>query len=105
MESPKQFGAADEKTNPVGSGPYVLDTGKTVVGSKYVYTKNADYWAPDSVYYDNLVITVLADKNTQVNAIKGGQVTGLNVIDQTTLKEIEGAGFGLCSRTSSTGPA
>ena len=93
MESPKQFGAADEKTNPVGSGPYVLDTGKTVVGSKYVYTKNADYWAPDSVYYDNLVITVLADKTTQVNAIKGGQVTGLNVIDQTTLKEIEGAGF------------
>ena len=95
MESPKQFGAADEKTNPVGSGPYVLDTGKTVVGSKYVFTKNADYWAPDSVYYDNLVITVLADKNTQVNAIKGGQVTGLNVIDQTTLKEIEGAGFGI----------
>ena len=95
MESPKQFGAADEQTKPVGSGPYVLDTGKTVVGSKYVYTKNADYWAPDSVYYDNLVITVLADKNTQVNAIKGGQVTGLNVIDQTTLKEIEGAGFRL----------
>ena len=95
MESPKQFGASDEQTKPVGSGPYVLDTGKTVVGSKYVYTKNADYWAPDSVYYDNLVITVLADKNTQVNAIKGGQVTGLNVIDQTTLKEIEGAGFGI----------
>ena len=95
MESPKQFGASDEQTKPVGSGPYVLDTAKTVVGSKYVYTKNADYWAPDSVYYDNLVITVLADKQTQVNAIKGGQVTGLNVIDQTTLKEIEGAGFGI----------
>ena len=47
------------------------------------------------MYYDNLVITVLADKQTQVNAIKGGQVSGLNVIDQTTLKEIEGAGFAL----------
>ena len=95
MESPQQFGASDEQTKPVGSGPYVLDTAKTVVGSKYVYTKNADYWAPESVYYDNLVITVLADKQTQVNAIKGGQVTGLNVVDQTTLKEIEGAGFTL----------
>ena len=95
MESPKQFGASDEQTKPVGSGPYVMDTAKTVVGSKYVYTKNADYWAPDDAYYDNLVITVLADKNTQVNAIKGGQVSGLNVIDQTTLKEIEGAGFAL----------
>ena len=48
MESPKQFGASDEQTKPVGSGPYVMDTGKTVVGSKYVYTKNPDYWAPDS---------------------------------------------------------
>ena len=83
----------DEQTTPVGTGPYVLDTSKTVVGSKYVYTKNPDYWAPDSVHYDNLVITVLADAQTQVNAIKGGQVNGLNVVDQTTLTQIEGAGF------------
>jgi peptide/nickel transport system substrate-binding protein len=93
MESPKEFGAKDEQTNPVGSGPYVLDTAKTVVGSKYVYTKNPTYWAPDSVYYDNLTINVLADAQTQVNAIKGGQVTGLNVIDQSTLSQITGAGF------------
>jgi peptide/nickel transport system substrate-binding protein len=93
QESPKAFGASDEKTNPVGSGPYVLDTGKTVVGSKYVYTKNEDYWAPDTVHYDDLVISVLADAQTQTNAIKGGQVTGLNVIDQTTLPQIEGAGY------------
>ena len=32
QESPKDFGAEDEKTDPVGSGPYILDTGKTVVG-------------------------------------------------------------------------
>ena len=45
------------------------------------------------MHYDNLVITVLADAQTQVNAIKGGQVNGLNVIDQSTLTQIEGAGF------------
>ena len=39
MESPKQFGASDEQAKPVGSGPYIPDTAKTVVGSKYVYTK------------------------------------------------------------------
>jgi peptide/nickel transport system substrate-binding protein len=93
MESPKQFGAKDEQTKPVGSGPYILDTGQTVVGSKYVYTKNPDYWAPEQQYYDNLVLTVLPDSQTQVNAIKGGQVTGLNVADQSSIPQMEGAGF------------
>jgi peptide/nickel transport system substrate-binding protein len=40
MGSPKAFGAADEKTKPVGSGPYILDTGATVIGSSYTFTKN-----------------------------------------------------------------
>jgi peptide/nickel transport system substrate-binding protein len=95
MESPKAFGAKDEKTKPVGSGPYVLDTDKTVIGSKYVYSKNPDYWAPDQVHYDNLVLLVLPDAQTQVNAIKGGQVNGVLVVDNTTLDQIKGAGYGL----------
>jgi peptide/nickel transport system substrate-binding protein len=93
QESPKAFEAGDLKTKPVGSGPYVLDTGKTVVGSKYVYTKNPDYWAPDQVHYDNLTINVLPDAQTQTNAIRGGQVTGLNVADQSTVDQMEQAGF------------
>src|SRR3954463_10960799 len=53
QESPAAFGKPDEQTTPVGSGPYLLDTKNTVVGSKYVFTKNPDYWSPDDQHFDN----------------------------------------------------
>ena len=59
QQSPATFGAADEKTNPVGTGPYVLDTKSTVVGSTYVFTKNPDYWAPEQQHYAKIVMNVL----------------------------------------------
>ena len=33
----------------------------TVIGSKYVFTKNPNYWAQDQQHYDNLVINVYHD--------------------------------------------
>jgi len=93
MESPKHFGAADEKTNPVGTGPYVLDTGKTVVGSSYVYTANPNYFAKDKQHWKNLTIKVISTPATEVNAIKGGQIDGMNVIDSSTVAQIKGAGY------------
>ncbi len=95
MESPKHFGAADEKTNPVGSGPYILDTTKTVVGSSYAYTANPKYFAKDQQHWANLTIKVFSTPATEVNAIKGGQVDGMNVLDSATAPQIKGAGFTL----------
>ena len=93
MESPKHFGAADEKTNPIGTGPYVLDTTKTVVGSSYAYTANPNYFAKDQQHWKNLTIKVITTPATEVNAIKGGQIDGMNVIDATTVAQIKGAGY------------
>ena len=93
MESPKHFGAADEKTNPVGTGPYVLDTAKTIVGSAYAYTANPNYFAKGKQYWKTLTIKVLSSPATEVNAIKGGQVDGMNVIDSSTVAQIKGAGY------------
>ena len=93
MESPKHFGAADEKTNPVGTGPYILDTGKTVVGSSYAYTANPNYFAKDAQHWKTLTIKVFTTPATEVNAIKGGQVDGMNVIDSSTVAQIKGAGY------------
>ena len=93
MESPKHFGAADEKTNPVGTGPYILDAGKTVVGSSYVYTANPNYFAKDQQHWKTLTIKVISTPATEVNAIKGGQIDGMNVIDSSTVAQIKGAGY------------
>jgi peptide/nickel transport system substrate-binding protein len=95
QESPKAFTASDIKTNPVGSGPYTLDTGKTVVGSKYVYKKNPDYWAPKEQHFDNLVINVYQTTATQVNAVRGGQIDGTNMLDNTANDQIKAAGYQL----------
>jgi peptide/nickel transport system substrate-binding protein len=95
QESPKAFGNADLKTNPVGSGPYVLDTTKTVVGTNYEFTKNPKYWDPSSVHYDNLSIKVLADVTAMLNAVKGGQLNGAKLTVNTNNAEVEAAGYTL----------
>jgi len=95
QESPKAFNAPDAKTNPVGSGPYILDTAKTVIGSKYVYKKNPNYWAKDEQHYANLVINYYENITTQVNAIRGGQVNGLNLADNSANDQVKGAGYSL----------
>ncbi len=93
MASPKSFDSPTEKTNPVGSGPYVLDTKATVVGSTYVFTRNEDYFAPDQQHYAKVVMNVFATPTAIVNAIQGGQVNGAPVTDNGSLEQVEAAGF------------
>ncbi|HWV49744.1 MAG TPA: ABC transporter substrate-binding protein [Microbacterium sp.] len=83
----------DLATNPIGSGPYVLDTAATVTGTSYTYTKNPDYWNPDVQHYDGLVINVLADATASVNAIKAGEANGVKLASNDNLTEVEAAGW------------
>ncbi len=93
VESAEQITAADVDTVPVGSGPYIYNTGETVVGSSYVFDQNPEYWNPDDQHYAKLVINVYADTTAQLNAIQGGQVNVSSVTDNTQIPQIEGAGF------------
>ncbi|RZI85261.1 MAG: peptide ABC transporter substrate-binding protein, partial [Microbacterium sp.] len=80
-------------TKPVGSGPYVLDTDATVVGSSYVFTKNEDYWNPDRQHYDELVLSVYTDPTALLNAVQGKQVDVTTALDLTTVPQMEAAGY------------
>jgi peptide/nickel transport system substrate-binding protein len=95
QESPKAIHASNSQTVPVGSGPYTLDTGATVIGSKYVFKKNPNYWNKSIQHYDSLVINVYQNISTQVNAIKGGQVNGLPLIDNSANDTVKGSGYTL----------
>lgn len=64
----------DLATTPVGSGPYVLDTGATVIGSSYVYQQNPDYWNPDAQYFDTINIRTGIDPIAAGNAMQAGEV-------------------------------
>lgn len=82
-------------TEPVGSGPYVLDTAETVVGSSYAFDKNEDYWNPDAQHYDELVLQVYSDASALLNAVQGGQVNVSNTLDVTSAPQMEAAGYTL----------
>ena len=78
---------------PVGSGPYVLDTKATVVGSSYVFTANPNYWDKAEQHYSKIVMTVYTTPTTVLDAIEGGQVNAANTFDDTTIPQIKDAGF------------
>lgn len=83
----------DLATAPVGSGPYVLDTGATVIGSTYTYNKNSDYWNPDAQYLDSIVIRATADPISIINAAKAGEIDLSQVPSADARTEMEGAGW------------
>jgi peptide/nickel transport system substrate-binding protein len=95
MQSPATFDSADEASNPVGTGPYILNQGDTVADSVYTYNANPDYWAPEFVKYDNFVIRVIQDPTATLNAIRAGEVNAANIINLDAIPEVEGAGWDL----------
>ncbi|WJL96953.1 ABC transporter substrate-binding protein [Microbacterium sp. ET2] len=91
--SPAMWDSADAQTDPVGSGPYELDQSQTVVGSSYVFEKRDDYWDPESVHYDEIVVNVYNDATALVNALKGGQVDVSASNTPTQIPDAEAAGY------------
>lgn len=93
IQAPSTFDDPDSATEPVGSGPYILDTAATVTGTTYVYTANPDYWNPDAVKYENLTINVIEDPTATLNALKAGEANGAKIVNNDTIPEIEASGW------------
>ena len=85
IASPKTIGKETAKTRPIGSGPYILDTAKTVAGSKYVYRANPNYWDAANRKYSALEISVYDNNQTAlINALRSGAVQAGNVQNSTS---------------------
>jgi peptide/nickel transport system substrate-binding protein len=95
QESPANFDKPDEKTKPVGSGPYIMDSGATVIGSSYAFTKNPNYWNKEDQHYDKLVLKVYNDPTAMLNAVKGKQINGAKLINNDFNAQIKATGYGL----------
>ena len=95
MGAPSAFTKSDAKTNPVGSGPYILDPKSTVIGSSYGFNKNPNYWDKASQHYDKLVLKVYNDPTAMLNAVKGKQINGAKLINNDFIDQIKGAGYSL----------
>jgi peptide/nickel transport system substrate-binding protein len=93
IAAPATFDAEDADTNPIGSGPYILDQSATTSGTSYVFTKNPDYWNPDGQHWDTVTMNVLADPTAGINAVQAGEVDTMVLTDNNNLDQVEAAGY------------
>jgi peptide/nickel transport system substrate-binding protein len=56
-----------------GAGPYVLDASRTVTDDTYTYTPNPNFWDPERIYWDEVVIKVIPNVNSVLNAMMTGE--------------------------------
>ena len=98
IQSPRTIGQPSANQVPVGSGPYVLNTSKTVAGSVYYYDPNPTYWNPHARKFNNLVIKVIADQTAAVNALKTGAVDLMNVNDKNSVSSLQASGIAIAKQ-------
>jgi peptide/nickel transport system substrate-binding protein len=92
MGSPASLASPDLATMPVGSGPYVLDGSKTVVGSSYLVTRNEDYWG-DPLPFDAVEFKILTDETARLNALTSGQIDFASLNRAASAVQAEAAGL------------
>lgn len=77
--APNSLNSPSAKLDPIGSGPYTLDTAESNTGSLYVLKKNPKYWNTKAYPFDTVKFEVIADPTAVQNAMESGQ------LDWTTL--------------------
>ncbi|MGM9472935.1 ABC transporter substrate-binding protein [Pseudarthrobacter sp. YS3] len=90
MGSPKALGTEAIKTEPVGSGPYVMDKAATVKDSQSVFTARKDYWNKANQKFEKVTFKILLDLTARTNALVSGQVDA-TLLDPKTGKQAEGS--------------
>lgn len=83
-------------TRTFGAGPYMLDPSQTVSGDHYTYVPNPHYFDKPAVHWHKVVIKVITDPQSMLNALKTGQVDVANG-DPTTIAAARQAGLTVTS--------
>lgn len=60
-------------TRSAGAGPYVLDAAHTASGDHYTYTPNPRYWDKSKIHWKKVVIKVVTNPSSGLDAVKTGQ--------------------------------
>jgi peptide/nickel transport system substrate-binding protein len=81
-------------TDPVGTGPYVLDREESVEPSTYVFTKRDDAWEADRFPFDQVVFQVVGgEPSASVNALRSGQVDFVQYADSSVGTSLDEDGY------------
>ncbi|WP_425838405.1 ABC transporter substrate-binding protein [Streptomyces fractus] len=82
------------KTEMLGAGPYKYVAGESVPGDHYTYEPNPNYYDKSRQNWDKVVLRVIADQNTALNALASGQVQvdmtgGTSLVEQAKAKGLD----------------
>lgn len=86
-------------TATFGAGPYVYDPAQSVAGDHYTYTPNANYFDHDKVKFDKVVIKVVANNNSALQALRSGQID-LFSGDPTQVSSVKRSGLSVIAAPS-----
>ncbi len=99
LMSPKAIAAGTLGKDPIGSGPYVLDSAKSVAGSEYHFTKVKDHWDAKTYAFSNLAIFPIQDATARHNAMLSGQIN-LEYGDVANQAQADQQGWNTADRVS-----
>lgn len=88
------------KSATYGAGPYVLDMDQTIVDNRYVFTPNENYWNPENVHWDQVVIQVSGSNAASFQALQSGEADLMRG-DLSTATSAKAAGFQVMSQPTS----
>lgn len=78
---------ADYSQNPVGAGPFKV--ANHVPNGQIEYEANENYWNEGQPYLDKITVKVIPDANSQINALKSGQVDFVPGIQAQMISSLE----------------
>lgn len=78
--------------DPVGSGPYTLNTAETVNGTTYVLNRRDDYWNAKAYPFRTVKVRVIGDRTATLNALQAGELNAGSV-EASHLDRLEASGF------------
>lgn len=91
LRSPASLG-----TRTFGAGPYTLDPAQTVTGDHYTYVPNPRYYDKATVHWKKVVVKIITDPQSMLNALKTGEVQVGNG-DATTIGAAQQSGLTMAS--------
>jgi peptide/nickel transport system substrate-binding protein len=81
-------------TDPIGTGPYVLNRDDSIEASRYVFDKREEAWEADNYPFEQLVFQMVGvEPSAAVNALRSGQVDFVPSTDGSTADSVVAEGY------------
>ena len=97
--SPAAIEAGTLGSEPIGSGPYVLDGDTSIAGAEYHFTKTTDHWDAEAYPFADLAIFPITDATARHNAMLSGQIN-VQYGDVANLEQAKQQGWNTAERVS-----